>query len=206
MHRADVVDEHIDAPELVDGVAHELLGPVGVGEVDGDGSDAHDLLEGLDVARAGDHVGSLCRKLLGDRETDALARPRDDGDLVGQFKVHDQDTTGRLVTLSRARGSGLELELELAGVNRGAGARCLGGLHRSKHLRARVHVLGRLKLLEDYGRALRLVKQDLQTCGRHTGRWPARLFDPRQQLLHPLGAHVGEPDGTYVHSDPPHVR
>ena len=88
LHAAHVVDQHVEAAVLLDGVADQPGRTLGVGEVDGEGRDAIEPLEGRDGARAGDDVRSLGGELAGHGHTDALARAGDDRDLARQFQVH----------------------------------------------------------------------------------------------------------------------
>jgi hypothetical protein len=43
------------------------------------------------------------------------------------------------------------------------------------------------------------VVQDLEAGGGDTGGWSVGLVDAGEQPLDSLGAHVGEPDDTYIH-------
>jgi hypothetical protein len=54
---------------------------------------------------------------------------------------------------------------------------------------------------QDHRRSLSFVEQHLQPRRGHAGRWPVGLLDASQKPLDPLGAHVGEPDDTYVHGN-----
>ena len=64
---------------------------------------------------------------------------------------------------------------------------------------AGLQVLGRGELLQHDRRALILVEEDLQPGGVHALRRAALTPDALQELIHSLGAHVGEPHDPYVH-------
>jgi hypothetical protein len=106
--RADVVDEHVDAPVELDRPGDQAGRPIGLGEVHGDRRDAVDPLERLDTARSGDDDRALRRELSDHGQADALARTRDDGDLVGQFEIHGRESPARpspgSVAILRERG------------------------------------------------------------------------------------------------------
>ena len=90
------------------------------------------------------------------------------------------------------------VDLDLAHVDGRAGAGSLGRVHGPEGLVALAHVGGAVEELEHDGRALGLVEQRLHAGGGHAGRRPLVLVDPTDQLLHPLGRHIGEPDHAYV--------
>jgi hypothetical protein len=64
------------------------------------------------------------------------------------------------------------VEPELAHINRRAGPRRLGGVHRPECLVALAHVLDGVEELNRDGRSLRLVEQQLYSGCRHAGRGP----------------------------------
>ena len=88
LHAADVVDEHVEAPVALDGVADQLSGALGIDEVHGEGRDALEPLQRRHRARAGDDARSLGGQLAGHGEPDPLARAGDDGDFARQLEVH----------------------------------------------------------------------------------------------------------------------
>jgi hypothetical protein len=97
------------------------------------------------------------------------------------------------------------VEPELAHINRRAGPRRLGGVHRPECLVALAHVLDGVEELNRDGRSLRLVEQQLYSGCRHAGRGAAGILDPGHELLHSLGSHIGESDNAYMHVSSPQV-
>ncbi len=92
---AGVVDEDVDAAEVVDGVVDEVDGLSGVGEVGGDEEDVVGGLDGLafdeevtgadelvEIAGGEDEFGSGAAEALGEGEAEAAGGPGDDDDLV----------------------------------------------------------------------------------------------------------------------------
>ena len=110
---AGVVDEDVDAPELLDGGVDERLAVLGLGDVGGDRDRAAarrldellGLLELLDAPRAERDVGAGLSQRLGERHPEAGRGAGDDRDLVVQPEpVQDSHARGsypprpRLVT------------------------------------------------------------------------------------------------------------
>src|SRR3954471_1521227 len=109
-HRADVVHEHVDPPVLLQSASDQLRGAVRGSEVDRDRGHPVEPVEGVGAAGAGDHEGAFTREGAHDRESDALARAGDDGDLAIESEVH---------------GPVRPIYAEAAGVGAGAGASSL---------------------------------------------------------------------------------
>ena len=78
---ARVVDEHVDAAELVDDALDEHVAGVGVADVEQRGERRVHVLR---FAVAGRDGGAELRAQLGGRPPDPARRARDDHDLVGQ--------------------------------------------------------------------------------------------------------------------------
>src|SRR3954447_5468568 len=93
--------------------------------------------------------------------------------------------------MTRSSASELPLDLELAGVDRCAGAGRLGRIHRREGPRPGLQALLVLEELQDDGGALLLVVDHLELLDRHPGR-RAGLVDPGDERLHPLCRHIGE--------------
>jgi hypothetical protein len=88
VRRADVVDQHVDLAVALDRMRDQPARAFGVGQIDRQRGDVLEPFQRADRARAGDDERALGDELLDDRQADALARSGDDGDAVGQFKVH----------------------------------------------------------------------------------------------------------------------
>jgi hypothetical protein len=63
-------------------------GAFGIDQIDGEGLDAFEAVQGRHGARPGDDVRALGGELVGHGQADALARPGDHRDLAGQLQVH----------------------------------------------------------------------------------------------------------------------
>jgi hypothetical protein len=88
LHAADVVDQHVEPAVLLDGVVDEPGRAFGIDQIDGEGLDAFEAVQGRHGARPGDDVRALGGELVGHGQADALARPGDHRDLAGQLQVH----------------------------------------------------------------------------------------------------------------------
>src|SRR3954451_7758324 len=105
---------------------------------------------------------------------------------------------------ARAASGSVDLELHFAHVDGGARARRVGRVHRVERLSAGVHVLRGGEVLKHYRRSVFAVVEHLEGRAGYPGRRSAGLLDTGQQALDPLGAHIGEPDDTYVHGSDLH--
>jgi hypothetical protein len=94
-HGADVVDQDVEAAVGLKGPGHQRGGAVRRGEIERDGRDAVAALERAGRARRRHDAGALGGERVGDGQPDALARPRDDGDPVGEMEIHRRTVHGR---------------------------------------------------------------------------------------------------------------
>ena len=112
---AGVVDEEIDAPELVDGPGHDLVDLLGLAHVAGDGQGtaplgAHGLGDGVDggaPTTAGDDVRAHLGELDGDGAADALAGAGDDGHAIVERVGGESHGGGEHTSFRRAAGRGM---------------------------------------------------------------------------------------------------
>jgi hypothetical protein len=85
---------------LLDCLAEETLGAIRVDEIHRDGGDPIDSFHGVNRARSGHDVRSLCGKRAHDRQSDALATAGYDGNLLVQFEVHQPAMSSRSALLT----------------------------------------------------------------------------------------------------------